>query len=53
MNLPTIKIKAITLFNWAVMGVLITLSIWLWLPIVVCKVGLLISDHVMKYIKDA
>ena len=48
-----IKSKALTLFNWSVMGILIILSSWLWLPIVIWKTGLLISDHVMKHIIDA
>lgn len=48
-----IKSKALTIFNWSVMLLMIVLSIWLWLPIITWKTGLLISDHIMNHIIDA
>lgn len=41
------------LLGWAGTLLLIVLSSPIWLPIVLWKTGLIVSDHIMKQITDA
>lgn len=43
-NIPYKKIAKGTAF-----GLVITLSVWLWLPILLWKMGLILSDNFIRY----
>ena len=64
LNLPTIKRNAFLILkvSWKLLLFLLSLifnislvilSIPIWLPIVLWKTGLIVSDHIMKHIIDA
>ena len=41
--------KAQTLLKWGAMGIMVILSSWIWLPIITWKLGLILSDNIIKY----
>ena len=49
LNIHNIKAKALTLLNWSAMGTMVILSSWIWLPIVTWKMGLILSDNIIKF----
>ena len=48
-SLPNIKRNALTLLKWSAMAIMVILSIWIWLPIITWKLGLILSDNIIKY----
>lgn len=53
-NIKKLSIKlakiVLLILNWGVALLIAVLSLPIWLPIVTWKTGLIISDHVIKYI---
>lgn len=47
-----IKRNALLILKGAAMATIVILSIWLWLPIVIWKLGLILSDNIIKYFVD-
>ena len=48
-SLPNIKRNSLTLLKFGAMAIMIILSSWIWLPIITWKLGLILSDNIIKY----
>lgn len=49
MNWINVKAKAQTLLKWGAMGIMVILSSWIWLPVITWKLGLILSDNIIKF----
>jgi len=49
MNWVNVKRISITLFKWGAMGVIAICSSPIWFPIIIWKLGLILSDNIIKY----
>jgi len=49
MKWVNVKRNSQTLLKWGAMGIMIILSSWIWLPIITWKLGLILSDNIIKY----
>lgn len=49
LNISTLKRNSLTLLKWCSMAIMVILSSWIWLPIITWKLGLILSDNIIKY----
>lgn len=49
MNWINVKAKAQTLLKWSAMGMIAICSSPIWIPIILWKLGLILSDNIIKF----